>query len=196
MPLRGLHAGWLQFRRDFMASTATLKFLEDRWDDAVASTLDAPELLRYRSNLLGSDLRLTNFGGGNTSSKLTEIDPIDRSNKSVLWIKGSGGDIGSIQRKGFATLHLDKLQSLTARYRGVEFEDEMVDFYPICAFGNNGVAASIDTPLHGFLPFEHIDHLHPDWGIALAAAANGAEKMEEFNRTYGHKVVWLPGARA
>jgi rhamnose utilization protein RhaD (predicted bifunctional aldolase and dehydrogenase)/NAD(P)-dependent dehydrogenase (short-subunit alcohol dehydrogenase family) len=175
--------------------TEKLRYLEDRWDESVASKLDAAELLRYRSNLLGSDLRITNFGGGNTSSKLSETDPIDRSNKHVLWIKGSGGDIGSIQRKGFATLYMEKLNSLTGRYRGVQFEDEMVDFYPICAFGNNGVAASIDTPLHGFLPFEHIDHLHPDWGIALAAAANGAEKMEEFNRTYGHKLVWLPWQR-
>ncbi len=178
-----------------MKVTEKLRYLEDRWDESVASKLDAAELLRYRSNLLGSDLRITNFGGGNTSSKLTEADPIDRSNKSVLWIKGSGGDIGSIQRKGFATLYMDKLHSLTGQYRGVQFEDEMVEFYPICAFGNNGVAASIDTPLHGFLPFEHIDHLHPDWGIALAAAANGAEKMEEFNRTYGHKLVWLPWQR-
>jgi rhamnose utilization protein RhaD (predicted bifunctional aldolase and dehydrogenase)/NAD(P)-dependent dehydrogenase (short-subunit alcohol dehydrogenase family) len=172
-----------------------LRYLEDRWDESVASKLDAAELLRYRSNLLGSDLRITNFGGGNTSSKLAGSDPIDHSKKSVLWIKGSGGDIGSIQRKGFATLYMDKLNSLTGRYRGVQFEDEMVDFYPICAFGSNGVAASIDTPLHGFLPFEHIDHLHPDWGIALAAAANGAEKMEEFNRTYDHKLVWLPWQR-
>ena len=175
--------------------TDKLRYLEDRWDENIASKLDAGELLRYRSNLLGSDLRITNFGGGNTSSKLSETDPIDRSNKSVLWIKGSGGDIGSIQRKGFATLYLDRLHSLTGQYRGVQFEDEMVEFYPICTFGNNGVAASIDTPLHGFLPFEHIDHLHPDWGIALAAAANGAEKMEEFNRTYGHKLVWLPWQR-
>ena len=175
--------------------TEKLRYLEDRWDESVAGKLDPAELLRYRSNLLGSDLRITNFGGGNTSSKLTEADPIDRSNKSVLWIKGSGGDIGSIQRKGFATLYMDKLNALTGCYRGVQFEDEMVDFYPLCAFGNNGVAASIDTPLHGFLPFEHIDHLHPDWGIALAAAANGAEKMEEFNRTYGHKLIWLPWQR-
>src|ERR1700677_4091074 len=175
--------------------TEKLRYLEDRWDENVASKLDAAELLRYRSNLLGSDLRITNFGGGNTSSKLADADPIDRSNKSVLWIKGSGGDIGSIQRKGFATLYLDKLHSLTGRYRGVQFEDEMADFYPICTFGTNGVAASIDTPLHGFLPFEHVDHLHPDWGIALAAAANGKIKMEEFNKEFGHKLAWLPWQR-
>ncbi len=113
----------------------------------------------------------------------------------MLWIKGSGGDIGSIQRSGFATLYLNKLHALERRYRGVEFEDEMLGLYPLCTFGENAVAASIDTSLHGFLPFEHIDHLHPDWGIALAAAANGREKMEEFNRQFGHKIAWLPWQR-
>jgi rhamnose utilization protein RhaD (predicted bifunctional aldolase and dehydrogenase)/NAD(P)-dependent dehydrogenase (short-subunit alcohol dehydrogenase family) len=172
-----------------------LRYLEDRWDEQVARTLDAPELLRYRSNLLGSDLRITNFGGGNTSSKISDSDPLNRSKQAVLWIKGSGGDIGSIKRSGFATLYLEKLRALVGRYRGVEFEDEMVEMYPLCAFGINSVAASIDTPLHGFLPFEHIDHLHPDWGIALAAAANGREKMEEFNRLFGHKLIWVPWQR-
>jgi rhamnose utilization protein RhaD (predicted bifunctional aldolase and dehydrogenase)/NAD(P)-dependent dehydrogenase (short-subunit alcohol dehydrogenase family) len=172
-----------------------LRYLEDRWDDEVARNLDPPELLRYRSNILGSDLRITNFGGGNTSSKLDGVDPLDGSRQKVLWIKGSGGDIGSIDRKGFATLYLPKLHALSGRYRGVQFEDEMVELYPLCAFGNNTVAASIDTPLHGFLPFEHIDHLHPDWGIALAAAANGREKMEEFNRQFEHRLVWLPWQR-
>jgi len=178
-----------------MKTQEKLRFLEDRWDEQVASNLDAPELLRYRSNLLGSDLRITNFGGGNTSSKIKQADPLDGTGKEVLWIKGSGGDIGSIQRSGFATLYMEKLRALTGSYNGVEFEDEIVQMYPLCAFGNNAVAASIDTPLHGFLPFPHIDHLHPDWGIALAAAANGAEKMEEFNRSFGHKLVWLPWQR-
>jgi rhamnose utilization protein RhaD (predicted bifunctional aldolase and dehydrogenase)/NAD(P)-dependent dehydrogenase (short-subunit alcohol dehydrogenase family) len=172
-----------------------LRYLEDRWDERVASSLDDAELLRYRSNVLGSDLRITNFGGGNTSSKIMDSDPLDATQKRVLWIKGSGGDIGSIQRRGFATLYLDKLLDLPKRYRGAEFEDEMVEMYPLCVFGNNPVAASIDTPLHAFLPFKHIDHLHPDWGIALAAAANGREKMEEFNRTYSHKLIWLPWQR-
>lgn len=172
-----------------------LRYLEDRWDERVASALDEAELLRYRSNLLGSDLRITNFGGGNTSSKIMDADPLDGSPKEVLWIKGSGGDIGSIQRNGFATLYLEKLHALAGRYRGVDFEDEMVGFYPLCVFGSNAVAASIDTPLHAFLPYKHVDHLHPDWGIALAAAANGREKMEEFNRVYGHKLVWLPWQR-
>ena len=178
-----------------MKTQEKLRYLEDRWDEKRASGLDAAELLRYRSNVLGSDLRITNFGGGNTSSKLEELDPLSGAKSKVLWIKGSGGDIGSIQRKGFATLYLDKLHTLTNKYRGVKFEDEMVEMYPICGFGNNSVAASIDTPLHGFLPFEHIDHLHPDWGIALAAAANGGQKMAEFNRLFGHNLVWLPWQR-
>jgi len=178
-----------------MQTQEKLRFLQDKWDERLAAGLDAGELLRYRSNLLGSDLRITNFGGGNTSSKIEQPDPLDGSKKSVLWIKGSGGDIGSIERKGFATLYLDKLRALANRYRGVEHEDEMVEMYPLCAFQNNGVAASIDTPLHGFLPFPHIDHLHPDWGIALAAAANGAGKIEEFNRKFEHRLIWLPWQR-
>ena len=178
-----------------MTAQSGLRFLEDRWDNAVAEKLDAPELLRYRSNLLGSDLRITNFGGGNTSSKLEQVDPLDGKTKPILWVKGSGGDLGSIKRAGFATLYMDKLLALEKAYRGVELEDEMVDMYPLCTFGNNPVAASIDTPLHGFLPFAHVDHLHPDWGIALAASANGKIKMEEFNKEFGHKLVWLPWQR-
>jgi rhamnose utilization protein RhaD (predicted bifunctional aldolase and dehydrogenase)/NAD(P)-dependent dehydrogenase (short-subunit alcohol dehydrogenase family) len=182
-------------KKNSMTAHAGLRFLEDQWDESVAATLDAPELLRYRSNLLGSDLRITNFGGGNTSSKLQQVDPLDGRSKEVLWVKGSGGDLGSIQRSGFATLYLDKLLALDSSYRGVDLEDEMVDMYPLCAFGNNPVAASIDTPLHGFLPFPHVDHLHPDWGIALAASANGRIKMEEFNQEFGHKLTWLPWQR-
>ncbi len=178
-----------------MATSAGLRFLEDRWDEAVAAKLDGPELLRYRSNLLGSDLRITNFGGGNTSSKLDQLDPLDGQTKKILWVKGSGVDLGSIKRAGFATLYLDKLLALEKAYRGVDLEDEMVDMYPLCTFGNNPVATSIDTPLHGFLPFPHVDHLHPDWGIAPAASANGKTKMEEFNKEFGHKLAWLPWQR-
>src|SRR6202789_4652733 len=178
-----------------MTVQSGLRFLDDRWDDAVAAKLDEPELLRYRSNLLGSDLRITNFGGGNTSSKLEQVDPLDGKTKQILWVKGSGGDLGSIKRAGFATLYMDKLLALEKAYRGVELEDEMVEMYPLCTFGNNPVAASIDTPLHGFLPFPHVDHLHPDWGIALAASANGKIKMEEFNKEFGHKLAWLPWQR-
>ena len=174
---------------------ATLKFLEDRWDPAVAATLDQPEQLRYRSNLLGSDLRITNFAGGNTSSKVTEPDPLTGDAVEVLWVKGSGGDLGSIKRTGFATLYQQKLLSLERSYKGVDTEDDMVPMYAIAAFRNNPVAASIDTPLHGFLPFPHVDHLHPDWGIALAASANGKTKMDEFNREFNHSLVWVPWQR-
>jgi rhamnose utilization protein RhaD (predicted bifunctional aldolase and dehydrogenase)/NAD(P)-dependent dehydrogenase (short-subunit alcohol dehydrogenase family) len=177
------------------AASSSLRFLEDRWDPNIASTLDQPELLRYRSNLLGSDLRITNFAGGNTSSKITQIDPLTGEPVAVLWVKGSGGDLGSMKRSGFATLYLEKLLALEHLYKGVAAEDEMVAMYTLCTFGNNPVAASIDTPLHGFLPFPHVDHLHPDWGIALAASANGKAKMEEFNREFHHSMVWLPWQR-
>jgi rhamnose utilization protein RhaD (predicted bifunctional aldolase and dehydrogenase)/NAD(P)-dependent dehydrogenase (short-subunit alcohol dehydrogenase family) len=172
-----------------------LKYLADLWDEGHAATLDPAALLRYRSNLLGSDLRITNFGGGNTSSKLDETDPLTGEKKKVLWVKGSGGDLGSIKVEGFATLYFDKVLALTNIYRGVEREDEIVGMYPLCTFGNNPVAASIDTALHAFLPFAHVDHLHPDWGIALAASANGKEKMEEFNKEFNHKMVWIPWQR-
>src|SRR5579863_338953 len=172
-----------------------LGFLEDRWDQTVADRLDAAELLRYRSNLLGSDLRITNFAGGNTSSKIREIDPLTGEKASVLGVKGSGGDLGSIKRSGFATLYMDKLLALEHLYRGQQFEDDMVEMYALCSFRNNPVAASIDTPLHGFLPFPHVDHLHPDWAIAMAAAANGKAKMEEFNREFGHSLIWMPWLR-
>src|SRR5438270_1117318 len=174
-----------------MKTQEKLRYLEDRWDDRAAKALDQAELLRYRSNLLGSDLRITNFGGGNTSSKISDTDPLDGTEKSVMWIKGSGGDIGSIQRKGFATLYLEKLHALVGRYPGVDAEDEMVEMYPLCAFGNNTIAASIDTPLHAFLPNEHVDHLHPEWAIAFAAAADGRDKREAFNRTFAHKLTCL-----
>ncbi len=178
-----------------LTNASSLKFLEDRWDEATAATLDPADLLRYRSNLLGSDLRITNFGGGNTSSKLDEIDPVTGDSVRVLWVKGSGGDLGSIKRTGFATLYLDRLLALEKQYKGVAEEDAMAAMYPLVTFNNNPTAASIDTPLHGFLPFAHVDHLHPDWGIALAASANGKQKMEEFNREFGHRLAWLPWQR-
>ncbi|MBV8631675.1 MAG: bifunctional rhamnulose-1-phosphate aldolase/short-chain dehydrogenase [Silvibacterium sp.] len=172
-----------------------LQHLEDLWDNTLAAAMDEPELLRYRSNLLGSDLRITNFAGGNTSSKVQMADPLNGQSTEVLWVKGSGGDLGSIRRAGFATLYLDKLLALEKLYQGADREDEMVEFYPLCTFGINPVAASIDTPLHGFLPFRHVDHLHPDCAIAVAAAANGLEKMAEFNRAYGRKLIWVPWQR-
>ena len=172
-----------------------LKLLEDRWNPSIAANLDEPDLLRYRSNLLGSDLRITNFAGGNTSSKIADVDPLTGESVEVLWVKGSGGDLGSIKRTGFATLYQEKLLALERCYKGVDTEDDMVGMYPLCAFRGNPVAASIDTPLHGFLPFPHVDHLHPDWGIALAASANGKAKMAEFNREFNHSLVWVPWLR-
>jgi len=179
-----------------MTNTVTVR-LQDLWDEKMAAALaDNPlELLRTRSNLLGEDLRITNFGGGNTSSKFELPDPLTGEPRRVMAVKGSGGDLRSIAASGFAILYLDKLESLIARYRGEPHEDEMVGFYPLCAFGENRVAASIDTPLHAFLPFPHVDHLHPDWAIALAASANGAEKLEEFNRRYGRRIAWVPWQR-
>ena len=172
-----------------------LMYLENLWDEEAAQGLDEPELLRYRSNLLGADLRLTNFGGGNTSSKVIQEDSITGQPCPVLWVKGSGGDLGSIKRSGFATLYQEKLEQLEKRYRGAAYEDEMVGYYPLCTFGQNATAASIDTPLHGFLPFPHIDHLHPDWCIAIAASANAAERLQKFNEQFGHRLIWIPWQR-
>ncbi len=172
-------------------------YLKDLWDEAKARQLAGDELalLRYRSNLLGADLRITNFGGGNTSSKIELPDPFTGKPVRVLAVKGSGGDIGSITQSGFALLYLDRLEQLRQLYRGEKYEDEMVRYYPLSAFGENRVAASIDTPLHAFLPFLHVDHLHPDWAIALAASANGKRKLEQFNKEFDRKIVWVPWQR-
>ena len=176
--------------------TSPTRFLQNLWDDREAARLESPlDLLRYRSNLLGEDLRITNFGGGNTSSKFELPDPLTGTPTRVMAVKGSGGDLRSIGAAGFALLYLDKLDALIDRYRGEAHEDEMVGLYPLCAFGENRVAASIDTALHAFLPFPHVDHLHPDWAIALAASANGAAKLEEFNRQYGRNIAWVPWQR-
>jgi rhamnose utilization protein RhaD (predicted bifunctional aldolase and dehydrogenase)/NAD(P)-dependent dehydrogenase (short-subunit alcohol dehydrogenase family) len=180
-----------------MPETTDIVHLKDLWDEKQAAALgdDQLALLRYRSNLLGADLRITNFGGGNTSSKIELADPFTGKPVRVLAVKGSGGDLGSIKESGFALVYMDRLEQLKEIYRGEEFEDEMVGYYPLSAFGQNRVAASIDTPLHAFLPFPHVDHLHPDWAIALAASANGKQKLEEFNKKYGRHIVWLPWQR-
>ncbi len=172
-------------------------YLKDLWSEAEAQKManNPLALLRYRSNLLGADLRITNFGGGNTSSKMDLPDPFTGRPVRVLAVKGSGGDLGSITDAGFALLYLDRLDQLKELYRGEEHEDEMVGYYPLSAFGQNRVAASIDTPLHAFLPFNHVDHLHPDWAIALAASANGKRKLEEFNKEFDRKIVWVPWQR-
>ena len=163
-----------------------------RWDDDVAAKLGAAELLLYRSNLLGSDLTVTNFGGGNTSAKITETDPLSGAEVEVLWVKGSGGDIGSMKLDGFATLYQDKLLSLETHYDGPEDDDKMVGYLPHCTFNLNGRAASIDTPLHSLLPFAHVDHVHPDAIIALAASSGGEDATKAI---WGGKIGWLPWKR-
>ncbi len=180
-----------------MSAILEVTHLKDLWDDKEAAAFSGNQLalLRYRSNLLGADLRITNFGGGNTSSKFELPDPFTGRPVRVLAVKGSGGDLGSIQESGFALLYLDRLEELKKLYRGEAHEDEMVRYYPLSAFGENRVAASIDTPLHAFLPFAHVDHLHPDWAIAIAASANGKDKLVEFNRNFSRKIVWLPWQR-
>jgi rhamnose utilization protein RhaD (predicted bifunctional aldolase and dehydrogenase)/NAD(P)-dependent dehydrogenase (short-subunit alcohol dehydrogenase family) len=172
-------------------------YLRDLWDFEKVEQLSGNPLalLRYRSNLLGADLRITNFGGGNTSSKIELPDAFTGKPTRVLAVKGSGGDLGSITEAGFALLHQDRLEQLRELYRGEEHEDEMVRYYPLAAFGENRVAASIDTPLHALLPFPHVDHLHPDWAIALAASANGKRKLEQVNREYVRNIVWIPWQR-
>jgi rhamnose utilization protein RhaD (predicted bifunctional aldolase and dehydrogenase)/NAD(P)-dependent dehydrogenase (short-subunit alcohol dehydrogenase family) len=181
----------------FMPEIKETSYLKDLWDPAVAQKIagDDLALLRYRSNLLGADLRITNFGGGNTSSKLELPDPFTAKPVCVLAVKGSGGDLGSITESGFALLYLDRLEQLKKLYRGEQHEDEMVRYYPLSAFGENRVAASIDTPLHAFLPFLHVDHLHPDWAIALAASANGKKQLEIFNKEFDRKIGWVPWQR-
>jgi len=174
--------------------SAPLRFAvpQSRWDDVVAAGKTAEQLVLYRSNLLGSDLTVTNFGGGNTSAKIDGTDPLTGETVKVLWVKGSGGDIGSMKLDGFATLYLDKFRATERLYRGVEFEDEMVNYLPFCTFNLNPRAASIDTPLHGLLPFAHVDHVHPDAIIALAAAAGGEAATREI---WGERVGWLPWKR-
>lgn len=163
-----------------------------RWDDSVAASLSPAELLLYRSNLLGSDLTVTNFGGGNTSAKIVEQDPLTGAEVEVLWVKGSGGDIGSMKLDGFSTLYQEKLLSLDAHYSGPDDDDKMVGYLPHCTFALNGRAASIDTPLHSLLPFGHVDHVHPDAIIALAASSGGEAATRDL---WGGKIGWLPWKR-
>jgi rhamnulose-1-phosphate aldolase/alcohol dehydrogenase len=183
-------AGWLARKRIWMTASSALLFPipVNRWSDSHAAGLDQAGLLLYRSNLLGSDLTVTNFGGGNTSAKLREVDPLSGETVDVLYVKGSGGDLGSMKLEGFATLYQQKLLQLQRLYRGVAEEDTMVDYLPHCTFNLNARAASIDTPLHALLPFAHIDHVHPDAIIALAAASNGETATREI---YGDSVGWI-----
>ncbi len=174
------------------ATSATESDIPSRWDDAACQGWPEEKLLLYRSNLLGSDLCVTNYGGGNTSAKVAMKDPLTGQKVEVLWVKGSGGDLGSMKLNGFATLYLDKLQSLKALYRGLAQEDEMVDYLPHCTFDLNPRAASIDTPLHAYIPYPHVDHVHPDAVIAIAAAKNGEALTQKI---FAGALGWLPWQR-
>ncbi|QQA43843.1 bifunctional rhamnulose-1-phosphate aldolase/short-chain dehydrogenase [Pelagovum pacificum] len=175
-----------------MSQPATPDRLENKWDSARADGMTEPEKLLYRSNLLGSDKRITNYGGGNTSAKVSQKDPLTGETVEVLWVKGSGGDVGSIGMDGFATLYMDKLNALKGLYRGVEYEDEMVGYLPHCTFNLNPRAASIDTPLHAYVPKKHVDHMHPDAIIAIAAANDSKALTQQI---FGDEIGWLPWKR-
>jgi rhamnulose-1-phosphate aldolase/alcohol dehydrogenase len=175
-----------------MADLAEIQILENRWDEAHAATLDEPGRLLYRSHLLGADKRITNFGGGNTSAKVKQRDPLTGKDVEVLWVKGSGGDVGTMKLDGFATLYMEKLQHLKSIYRGESQEDEMVGYLPHCTFNLNPRAASIDTPLHAFIPYSHVDHMHPDAVIAIAAMKNSKAITQ---KVFGDEIGWLPWRR-
>jgi rhamnulose-1-phosphate aldolase/alcohol dehydrogenase len=178
-----------------MAVTAKkFKHVSYLWDEATAASMAGDEvaLLIYRSNLLGADLRLTNYGGGNTSCKALAKDPLTGGETEVMWVKGSGGDLGTLKRNGLAALYVDRLLSLKKVYRGIEHEDEMVELFNHCIYDLSSKAPSIDTPLHGFLPFAHIDHLHPDAAIAIAAAKDGKKITQEL---FGGKIGWVEWQR-
>ncbi|QIP14988.1 bifunctional aldolase/short-chain dehydrogenase [Spirosoma aureum] len=176
------------------STTKTFQHVSYLWDEAKAAELAGDEvgLLIYRSNLLGADLRLTNYGGGNTSCKAMAKDPLTGQDTEVMWVKGSGGDIGTLKRSGLAALYVDRLRSLKNIYRGLEFEDEMVELFNHCIFDLASKAPSIDTPLHGFLPFKHIDHLHPDAAIAIAAAKDGKQIVQDL---FGGTLGWVDWQR-
>ncbi|HEY4287482.1 MAG TPA: bifunctional aldolase/short-chain dehydrogenase [Puia sp.] len=179
-----------------MSVTTSTKFkhVSYLWDEKKAAELAGDEvaLLIYRSNLLGADLRLTNYGGGNTSCKAMAKDPLTGKETEIMWVKGSGGDLGTLKRSGLAALYVDRLLSLKNVYRGIEFEDEMVELFNHCIYDLNSKAPSIDTPLHGFLPFAHIDHLHPDAAIAIAAAKDGKKITQEL---FNGKIGWVEWQR-
>jgi len=177
-------------------ATTEFKHVSYLWDESKAASLAGDEvgLLVFRSNLLGADLRLTNYGGGNTSCKAMAKDPLTGKETEVMWVKGSGGDLGTMKRNGLAALYVDRLRSLKNVYRGLEYEDEMVELFNHCIYDLASKAPSIDTPLHGFLPFKHIDHLHPDAAIAIAAAKDGERITKElFNGTIGWVKWQKPG---
>ena len=177
-----------------MASESEFRHVDHLWDDNAAAALQGDEvaLLVYRSNLLGADLRLTNFGGGNTSCKASAVDQLTAEPVEVMWVKGSGGDLGSMKREGLAALRLDRLRGLRNVYRGLEHEDGMVPLFEHCLFDPHSKTPSIDTPLHAFLPFRHIDHLHPDAVIAIAASKDGEALTREL---FGDTMGWVDWQR-
>ncbi len=166
--------------------------IENRWDDAHAARLSPAELLLYRSNLLGSDKRITNFGGGNTSAKIKEKDPLTGADVDVLWVKGSGGDLGTMKLDGLSTLYMEKFLALEKFYKNKDSDSTLVPLYAHCAFNLNPRAASIDTPLHGLVNRAHVDHMHPDALIAIAASADSKKLTEEI---FGGEIGWLPWIR-
>ncbi|MDR0793400.1 MAG: class II aldolase/adducin family protein, partial [Chitinophagaceae bacterium] len=171
-----------------------LKHVSYLWNEEAAAKLEGDEvaLLIYRSNLLGADLRLTNYGGGNTSCKVKAEDPLTQEATEVMWIKGSGGDLGTLKHSGLAALYLQRLLALKNIYKGIQHEDAMVALFNHCIFDLNSKAPSIDTPLHAFLPFKHIDHLHPDAAIAIAAAKDGKRITQEL---FGGTIGWVEWQR-
>ncbi len=178
-----------------MSKIATnFKYVSYLWDDVKAAELAGDEvaLLVYRSNLLGTDLRLTNYGGGNTSCKAMAKDPLSGKDTEVMWVKGSGGDIGTMTKSGLAALYMDRLLSLKKIYRGIDQEDEMVELFNHCIYDLASKAPSIDTALHGFLPFRHIDHLHPDAAIAIAASKDGKKITQDL---FGGDIAWVDWQR-
>ena len=182
-------------------STATekLKYVDHLWNDAVAEGLSPAERLVYRSNCLGSDQRITNTGGGNTSSKVMEIDPLTGGECDILWVKGSGGDLRTAKKVNFAALYMDKLLGLIHKYNHspnngpkTPAEDAMVGYFPHCTYNLNPRASSIDTPLHGFLPARHVDHMHPNSVISIAACNNSKQVTQEI---FGDEIGWVPWLR-
>jgi len=154
--------------------------------------MTVPEELIARSNALGADPRNTNYAGGNTSAKGEVLDPVTAKPVELMWVKGSGGDLGTLTEAGLAVLRLDRLRALVDVYPGVEREDEMVAAFDYCLHGRGGAAPSIDTAMHGLVEAAHVDHLHPDSGIALATAADGAALTKE---CFGDSVAWVDWRR-
>jgi rhamnose utilization protein RhaD (predicted bifunctional aldolase and dehydrogenase) len=181
------------------ATLKSLTYVDRHWDDQVAQSLSPAERLIYRSNCLGADQRITNTGGGNTSSKVLEVDPLTGLETDVLWVKGSGGDLRTAKLENFASLYMSKLLGLIPAYENAPdngpktpAEDNMVGQFPHCTFNLNPRASSIDTPLHGFLPARHVDHMHPNSVIAIAAS-DASEELT--SKIFGDEIGWVPWLR-